>query len=68
MPGDARDQTFGPGRITSSLHDVLIAKQSSQELERKMKRAKRRSLWTQEDIDYGFRWADEFLKWAETWK
>lgn len=38
--------------VPSSLHDVLIARQSEAELKRKAVKARARGYWVQEEIDY----------------
>jgi hypothetical protein len=40
------------GRLAGVSHDALVIRQGLTELARKMLKAKRRSIWTQEDIDY----------------
>ena len=38
-----------------ALHDRLIARQSTEELERKAAKASRRNIWTKEDVDFAYR-------------
>ena len=42
-----------------TVHDRLIARQPTDELRRKQIKARRRSIWTQEDVDRANREADE---------
>lgn len=44
---------------TTDLHARLIAKQSTDELRRKQRKAAQRGIWTQEDIDLGERVGSE---------
>lgn len=44
-----------------TLHDRLIARQPDAELERKKLRARRKAIWTQEDVDWAYRCADHWL-------
>lgn len=41
----------------------LVARQTTVELLRKKNKARRRSIWTQEDVDWAYRYADETLGW-----
>lgn len=43
--------------INLGLHERLIARQSDAELKRKAKKARNRSTWAQEEIDWAERWA-----------
>jgi hypothetical protein len=43
------------------LHIRLVARQPSSELQRKADKARRRNIWTQEDVDLTVRYADEML-------
>lgn len=48
--------------MCSSLHAILVSRQSDDELRRKKAKAFRRGAWTQEDIDYAYREADGRLE------
>ena len=41
--------------LNTKLHKLLIARQSSAELERKRDKAYRKAIWNQEDMDYADR-------------
>jgi hypothetical protein len=41
--------------LNPKLHQLLIARQSTKELERKRKKAWRKCIWTQEDFDFAER-------------
>lgn len=45
-----------------TLHDRLVARQSDAELKRKQVKARRRGIWTQEDVDAVYRTADHWLE------
>jgi hypothetical protein len=51
--------------IYLNLHERLIARQSKRELQRKRDKARRKAIWTQEDVDAAYRWADDYLDFLE---